>query len=195
VAITTRLDLGYAVMRLSGYLAGPTAAIFEALDLVIRYLYFYRHLPIMYPAKPLSRKSLTRHWDRGSAEYLGPEFGTYFVNTSDAYHARDIRYRRSTTSTIHLLNGVAVSWLCKKQSLSTLHSTGSEITALATGAKGTINGRAFSPASAILLPALLTRWRTIKLPSSTSSLPVSIPTLVIWPPTSPGYTRCLPVAL
>jgi hypothetical protein len=143
VVITTHLDLGYAVMRLSGYLAGPTAAIFEALDDVMRYLYFYRHLPIMYPAKPLSRKSLTTNWARGSAEYLGPEFGTCFVNTSDADHARDIRDRRSTTSTIHLLNGVAVSWLCKKQSVSALHSTGSEIIALATGAKGTINGRTF----------------------------------------------------
>jgi hypothetical protein len=195
VAITTRLDLGYAVMRLSGYIAGATAAIFEALDHVMRYLYFYRHLPIMYPAKPLSRKSLTTHWARGSAEYLGPEVGTCFVNTSDADHARDIRDRRSTTSTIHLLNGVAVSWLCKKQSVSTLHSTGSEIIALATGAKGTINGRAFFLASAILLLALLRRWRTIKLPSSASSLPVSIPTLVISPHASPGYTRCLPVAL
>jgi hypothetical protein len=142
-AIATRLDLGYAVMRLSGYLAGPTAAIFEALDHVMRYLYFYRHLPIMYPAKTLNRKSLTTHWACGSEEYLGPEFGTCFVNTSDADHARDIRDRRSTMSTIHLLNGVAVSWLCKKQSVSTLHSTGSEIIALATGAKGTINGRAF----------------------------------------------------
>jgi hypothetical protein len=159
----------------------------------MRYLYFYRHLPIMYPAKPLSRKSLTTHWARGSAEYLGPEFGTCFVNTSDADHARDIRNRRSTTSTIHLLNGVAVSWLCKKQSVSTLHSTGSDIIALTTGAKGTINGRAFSPASAILLPVLLTRWTTIKLPSSASSILVSIPTLVIWPHAYPGYTICLPV--
>jgi hypothetical protein len=115
VATTTRLDLGYTVKRLSGYLAGPTAAIFEVLDHAMRYLYVYRHLPIMYPAKPLSRKSLTIHWARGSAEYLGPECGTCFVNTSDADHARDISDRRSTTSTIHLLYGVAVSWLCKKQ--------------------------------------------------------------------------------
>jgi hypothetical protein len=97
----------------------------------------------MYATKPLSCKSLTTNWARSSAEYLGPEFGTCFVNISDADHARDIRDRCSTTSTIHLLNGVAVSWLCKKQSVSTLHSTGSEIIALATGAKGTINGRAF----------------------------------------------------
>jgi hypothetical protein len=32
VTITTRMDLGYAIMRLSGYLAAPTEAIFEALD-------------------------------------------------------------------------------------------------------------------------------------------------------------------
>jgi hypothetical protein len=35
VTINARLDLGYAVMRLSGYLAGSTAAIFEALDHVM----------------------------------------------------------------------------------------------------------------------------------------------------------------
>jgi hypothetical protein len=45
------------------------------------------------------------------------------------------------------------------------------------------------------LLALMTRWKTIKLPSSASSLHVFIPTLVISPHASPGYTRCLPVAL
>jgi hypothetical protein len=37
--------------------------------------------------------------------------------------------------------------------------------------------------------------RTIKLPSSASSLPVFITTLVIWLHASPGYTRCLHVVL
>jgi hypothetical protein len=130
-------------MILSGYLTGTNAAIFEALDHVMRYLYFYRHIPTMYPAKPLSHKSLTTHWAHGTAEYIVPEFGTCIVNTSDADHARDIRDRHSTTSTIHLLNGVAFAWLCKKQSVSTLYSKGSEIVSVATGAKWTINGRAF----------------------------------------------------
>jgi hypothetical protein len=43
VTITTRLDLGYSIMRISGYLAAPTEVIFKAIDHTIRYLYFYHH--------------------------------------------------------------------------------------------------------------------------------------------------------
>jgi hypothetical protein len=58
IAITTSVDLGYdAIMRISGYLAAPTAVIFQALNFqalnhTMRYLYVYRHLPIFYPRRP-----------------------------------------------------------------------------------------------------------------------------------------------
>jgi hypothetical protein len=148
-------------MRLSGYLCGPTSVIFEALNHTMSYLYFYRHLPLMYPSKTLSRKSLSTHWARGHAEYLSPEYGNHFVNTSDADHARDIHDRRSTTYTIHLFNGVATAWKCKKQSTTTLHSTGSEIVSLATGVKGT-----FGYPLAISVVTLPTFWKIIKPQSS-----------------------------
>jgi hypothetical protein len=90
VTITTRIDLGYAIMRLSGYLADPTEAIFEALDHTMRYLFFYRHMPIIYPRCPLSKKSLALHWVKGNAEYLSPEFGMQLINSADADHAREI---------------------------------------------------------------------------------------------------------
>jgi hypothetical protein len=90
VAIITRVDLGYAIMPLSGYLAAPNAMRFQALDHTIRYLYFYRHLSIMYHRCPLSKKDLAMHWVKGSAEYFAPGYGNVLINFIDAYHARAI---------------------------------------------------------------------------------------------------------
>jgi hypothetical protein len=118
--------------------------IFKALDHVMRYLYFYRHIPILFPRRPLSKKSLAMHWEKGTAQYLAPEFGNVLFNSADDDHARDIRDRRSVSSSPHLLNGVVVAWSCKKQALSTLHSTGSEIISLTTGVKKTIHIRDFT---------------------------------------------------
>jgi hypothetical protein len=87
----------------------------------------------MYPRRPLSKKALTMHWAKGSAEYLAPEYGNVLVNSANANHARDIRDRRCVSSSLHLLNGIIVAWSCKKQNISTLHSTGSKIISLWSG--------------------------------------------------------------
>jgi hypothetical protein len=44
---------------------------------------------------------------------------------------------------MHLLNGVIFTWKCKKQVISTLHSTRSEITSLTSGVKKTNHMRGF----------------------------------------------------
>jgi hypothetical protein len=50
VALTTRIGITYAIMRIYGYLSAPTTVIFEGLEHIMRYLYFYRHM-----ANPLSQ--------------------------------------------------------------------------------------------------------------------------------------------
>jgi hypothetical protein len=125
------------IMRITGYLAAPNKVIFEGLEHTMRYLYVYRHVPILYPRHPLDKKYLAMHWGKGSAEYISPKFGTVLVHTADANNARDIRDPRSFTSSIHPLNGVTIAWKCKKQAVTTLHSTGSEIAALTSGIKKT----------------------------------------------------------
>jgi hypothetical protein len=137
ITITTRVDMGHAIMRLSGYLASPNEAIFEALDQTMRYLYFYCHIPSMYPHRPLGKKALAMHWAKDTVEYLAPEYGTSIINSADADHARDIRERRSVSSSLHLLNGVLIEWKCKTQSTSALHSTCPEIISLSEGVKTT----------------------------------------------------------
>jgi hypothetical protein len=143
VAITIRVDLGYAIMRISGYLAAPTEVILKALDHTMRYLYFYQHMQNFHPRRPLSKKALAMHWSKGSAEFLSLKYGTILVNSADADHARDIRDRRSVSLGLHLLNHVVVSWKCKKQATTTLHSIGSEILSLASEVKKTIHLRDF----------------------------------------------------
>jgi hypothetical protein len=124
-------------MRIAGYIPTPNVVIFEGLEHIMRYLYFFHHMSIMYPRRPLNKRSLAMHGGEGTAEYLSPEYGTVLVNTADAEHTWDIRVRRSITSSTHLINGVAIAWKCKKQAATTLHSNGSEITSLTSGAKKT----------------------------------------------------------
>jgi hypothetical protein len=143
VTITTRVDIDYAIMRIDGFLAAPNAVIFEGLAHIMRYLFHYHYILIIYPHKPLKKKFLALHWGKGTAEFIPPEYGTVLVSTTDADYARDIRELHSITSHIHLLNGLILAWKCKKQSISTLHSTGSEITSLASGVKKTNHLRDF----------------------------------------------------
>jgi hypothetical protein len=117
-------------MRVAGYLAAPNAVIFEGLAHTMRYLFFFQHTPSVYPRRPLNKKYLALHWGKGTDECLPPEFGTILVNTADADYAHGIRDPQSITSHMHLLNGVIVTWKCKTQSITTLHSTGSDITPL-----------------------------------------------------------------
>jgi hypothetical protein len=75
VAITACVDLGYAIMRIPGYIAAQTEVVLKALEHTLRYLYFYRHMSIFYLRHLLSRKALVMHWTKGS-----PEYGMMLVN-------------------------------------------------------------------------------------------------------------------
>ncbi len=132
ISHVSRPDLAYAVMRYSGYMACPNLPIFEALHLTLCYLYHHPHLPIMYPSRPYktSSKTLQTHWTTGFAEYLPGDYGDGLATFADADFARCLRSRRSVSASFHLLNGVIVSWNCKKQPVTTLHSSGAELTSL-----------------------------------------------------------------
>jgi hypothetical protein len=125
VALNTRIDISYDRMRITGYLVDLTTVIFEGLEHTMRYLHEYRHLSILYPRRPQNKKSLAMHWVKGITEYLSQQYGRILVHTADADHARDIGDRQSVTSSIHLLNSIVIAWKCKKQEMTTLHSTGS----------------------------------------------------------------------
>jgi hypothetical protein len=145
ITTISRPDLAYACMRFSGYMTTPNVPIFDALHHTMCYLYHHQHLPIMYPSKPTKQGGpmLQTFWDTGKAEYLSSEFGNDLATFSDADHARCLRTRRSTSVYFILFNGILISWSCKKQPTTALHSTGAELTALHRGTFKTILLRSF----------------------------------------------------
>jgi hypothetical protein len=58
VALNTHLDIGYAIMHIAGYITAPNGVIFEGFEHTIHYLFFYCHVPILYPHRPLNNKYL-----------------------------------------------------------------------------------------------------------------------------------------
>jgi hypothetical protein len=116
-------------------MACPNLVIFEALHLTMCYLFHHPHLPIMYSSQEMntSGNSLQTFWNKGTAEYLTADFGDELATFTDADHARDLRTRRSVSSYFTFLNKVLVSWGCKKQPETALHSCGSEVTSLHRG--------------------------------------------------------------
>ena len=142
ISTHTRMDISYSVMRLSGYMSCPKLPAFEILHQTMCYIYHHSHAPIMYPRTNSTTDTFQCHFAKGNAEFI--DHKTHLlVNYNDADLARDLQDRRSVTSTLHTLHGVAVSWTCKKQTETALHSNGAEIRALATGVKQTIGIRQF----------------------------------------------------
>jgi hypothetical protein len=136
ITTISRPDLCYTTMRLSGYMAAPNAPIYDALHQTLCYLYHHPHLPIMCPSKQMKHGGdcLSTFWGKGQGEYLSSDYGDELATFSDADHARCLHTRRSTSAYFILYNGVIISWSCKKQLRTALHSTGSVLTALWRGA-------------------------------------------------------------
>jgi hypothetical protein len=125
-------DLTYSVMQYSCRMACSNLPIFEALHLTLCYIYHHPHLPIMYPPRPYkpSQKSLQTHWSTGFAEYLPGDYGDGLATFVHADFAHCLHTWHSALANFHLLNGVIVSWSCKKQPVTSLHSSGAELTSL-----------------------------------------------------------------
>jgi hypothetical protein len=86
----------------------------------------------MYPSKPIASNnaSLHTHWHTGVAEYLPGDYGVGLATFVDEDFAWFLLTRWSVSANCHLLNGVLVSWGCKKQPTTSLHSRSVELTTL-----------------------------------------------------------------
>ena len=141
----SRPDLGYSLMRLSGYLSAPTMPCFQVLHQTMCYLYHHPHVPIMYP-RDVGQKSLdsfNTHIKSGRAELRDPDNFKGLIQSSDADLARDLVDRRSTSCVILEYNGVIFYWGCNKQPNVAPSTNASEIRAMFHGSKLTIQYRRF----------------------------------------------------
>lgn len=110
LATCNRPDISLVVGRLSRFMFSPTAAHLAAAKRVLRYL------------KGTATMALTYGMAAAATGY------------HDADFAGDADTRRCTTGYVFMLNGAAVSWLSKRQSLFTLSTTEAEYVAGATAA-------------------------------------------------------------
>eukprot|EP00957_Ditylum_brightwellii_P093333 7107357-Ditylum_brightwellii.AAC.1 len=130
----TCTDLGYATVRLSGYMTVPNKPIFDALHQCMTCLYHHPHKPIIYPRKTFNKlqPKLEVHNRNVQAEYL-QQYKSFITIYSDVDLARELRERRSTTSIDLLTNGVATHLDIFNQGEPTGATTNVEIFALHKG--------------------------------------------------------------
>ncbi len=116
-------------------MSNPNEYSYRALDQCMTYLHHHPHLAIMYPRKDFKKNPLHCIFQKGDGEITDLNEVIDIQAYHDADLARDIVTRRSTTASIHLLNGVVISWTCKKQPQVAQHSNGAELRALHHGVR------------------------------------------------------------
>ncbi|QGA21642.1 hypothetical protein EYB26_009353 [Talaromyces marneffei] len=110
-AVSTRLDIAFAVSRLSRFLTNPSPTHHRAADRVLLYLQSYRHLALQ----------------------LGG--GDGFVVASDASFADNTLDRKSSQAYVMTLYGGITGWQANKQNTVTTSTTEAELLALSQAAK------------------------------------------------------------
>jgi ribonuclease HI len=109
-AITTRLDIAYAVNVLSRHMLNPTDAHWQAGKRILRYLQGTRNLGLSFKKSSANEFQIEAY--------------------SDADWAGDQEDRKSTTGYVIRLNGSVVSWVSKKQATIALSSAEAEYMAI-----------------------------------------------------------------
>jgi hypothetical protein len=119
LAVNTRPDISHAVGILSRFMAFPTTSHWEAAKHVLRYL------------KGTFALGLRFH---GPASTENPGVYAWEMYT-DADFAADVDKRKSTTGAVMMMQGAAVSWTSKLQSVVATSTAEAEYIAAATGSK------------------------------------------------------------
>ncbi|KAG7374842.1 reverse transcriptase RNA-dependent DNA polymerase [Nitzschia inconspicua] len=138
-SITCRPDIGYAVVTLSKFASAPHAYHYSCLKGVARYLRtkhwgirFARrtHDPSLSPGTP-HNLSL----DPSLPPFPSIPSPLQLTGYVDAAHANDLRNRRSTTGYAFVLNGGAIAYRSKTQTVTATSSTEAEFIAAVSAAK------------------------------------------------------------
>ncbi|KAG7341264.1 helicase domain protein [Nitzschia inconspicua] len=138
--ITCRPDIGYAVVTLSKFASAPHAYHYSCLKGVARYLRRTKHWGIRF-----ARRTHDPSLPPGTPHNLSldpslPPFPSIhsplqLTGYVDAAHANDLRNRRSTTGYAFVLNGGAIAYRSKTQTVAATSSTKAEFIAAVFAAK------------------------------------------------------------
>ncbi|KAG7361414.1 reverse transcriptase RNA-dependent DNA polymerase [Nitzschia inconspicua] len=138
--ITCRPDIGYAVVTLSKFASAPHAYHYNCLKGVARYLRRTKHWGIRF-ARRTHDPSLppgTPHnlsLDPSLPAFPSTHSPLQLTGYVDAAHANDLRNRRSTTGYAFVLNGGAIAYRSKTQTVTATSSTEAEFIAAVSAAK------------------------------------------------------------
>ncbi|KAG7343608.1 reverse transcriptase RNA-dependent DNA polymerase [Nitzschia inconspicua] len=134
------LNIGYAVVTLSKFASAPHAYHYSCLKGVARYLRRTKHWGIRF-----ARRTHDPSLSPGTPHNLSldpslPPFPSIpsplqLTGYVDAAHANDLRNRRSTTSYAFVLNGGAIAYRSKTQTVTATSSTEAEFIAAVSAAK------------------------------------------------------------
>jgi hypothetical protein len=114
-AITTRIDIAYAVNLVSRFMKNPGELHWKACKRVLRYLHGTKQAGLVFKANGLTEFNIEAY--------------------SDADWAGDTTDRKSTTGFVITINGNVVSWLSKKQSTVALSTAEAEYMAISATAQ------------------------------------------------------------
>ena len=134
IMVWSRMDIAYAVARLSRYAPVASEATFDCLKRVARFLFYHPHRPIMYPRTQMASHHILRN-NFDSVHFAEMKITNAFAVFADGDHGGDQRTRRSLSSILVTLGGVAVDWKVEQQGCISISSTDSEVQSTFTGTK------------------------------------------------------------
>ena len=134
ITVWSRPDLGYATTRNARYTPIPSRVTFNRTNRIKRYLYYHPHRPFMYPRMPLHGFHIIRN-NYDTPHFAEIKITNHFAVFPDADHAGDQRTRRSLSSILVALVGVAVDYKMEQQGCMSLSSTDAEIHSTFAGVK------------------------------------------------------------
>ena len=130
-AISTRPDISYAVGVLSRFISAPQAHHWDAAKRVLRYLKGTASLGLHYRAASSIDGAAVPLSNTSTSIIIGPIY-------TDANWAGDLDDRKSTSGMVAKVNGCAISWKSKKQTVVAQSSAEAEYIATAEAAKETL---------------------------------------------------------
>ncbi|MEN7973604.1 MAG: reverse transcriptase domain-containing protein, partial [Verrucomicrobiota bacterium] len=133
IAVATRPDIATAVNTVAKHNSDPKLVHWAAVKRIMRYLKGTAHLGLLYRGtSPKLQSASTQVYSDYS------QLHQTLHGFSDADWAGDVGDRKSTSGSVFILAGAAVSWSSKKQTTVATSTTEAEYTALAATARETV---------------------------------------------------------
>ena len=154
----TRIDIMYALSRLSCYNAAPNPIAFQGIKRVICYLAFKPHVPLFYPRNKLTATN-TIMFQFAPDKQESFTYTNHLAVHADSGMPHDLRDFKSTMCNIFTMLGVSVAPQSKKTASVPTHSTDAELRAAHHAIKRATAFRSLLQSMGVLMPDPITLYQ------------------------------------